>query len=82
VNASPVKEKVAVELTGSSAPRYEVTVTELTSKNLDEENSLSEPGRISPRERQLPSVGSKFQYELEGNSFTVLKLGANTGAER
>src|SRR4051794_19154454 len=78
VNASPVKEKVAVELTGSSASRYEATVTELSSKNLDEENSLSEPSRISPREHQLPSVGSKFEYELEGNSFTLLKLAADT----
>ena len=77
VNASPLKEKVAVELAGSSAPRYAATVTELSSKNLDEENSLSQPSRISPRERQLPSVGSQFQYEVEGNSFTVLKLVAD-----
>ncbi len=34
----------------------------------------AEPERIAPIKRQLPSVGSKFQYELEGNSFTVLKL--------
>jgi hypothetical protein len=78
VNASPLKEKVAVELTGSSAPRYAATVTELTSKNLDEENSLSEPSRISPREHQASSVGSTFEYEVEGNSFTLLKLVADT----
>jgi alpha-L-arabinofuranosidase len=74
VNASPLKQNVSIDLAGASANRYSAVATHLTSKNLDDENSLAEPTRIAPIERQLPSVGSKFQYELEGNSFAVLKL--------
>ncbi len=74
VNASPVKQNVGINLAGGSADRYSAAAAHLTSKNLDDENSLAEPTRIAPVERQLPSVGSTFQYELEGNSFTVLKL--------
>jgi hypothetical protein len=74
VNASPVRQDVNIDLAGSSASKYSAVATQLSSKNLDEENSLAEPTRIAPIERQLSSVGSKFQYELEGSSFTVLKL--------
>lgn len=41
-----------------------------------DETSLTEPARVAPVERRLPAVGDKFQYELNGNSFTVLKLAA------
>ncbi|MFL6414408.1 MAG: alpha-L-arabinofuranosidase C-terminal domain-containing protein [Bryobacteraceae bacterium] len=78
MNASPVKQKVSVELAGSNAPRYSATVTDLASKNLDEENSVAEPTRISPREHKLGDLGARFEYELEGNSFTVVKLTANS----
>ena len=64
----------SIDLAGSSARKYSAVATQLSSKNLDEENSLAEPTWIAPIERQLPSVGSKFQHGLEGNSFTVLKL--------
>jgi alpha-L-arabinofuranosidase len=74
VNASPSKQNVSIDLAGASSKEYSAVATQLSSKNLDEENSLAEPTRIAPIERQLPSVGSKFQYELEGNSFTVLRL--------
>jgi alpha-L-arabinofuranosidase len=74
VNASPLKQSLSIDLAGGSASQYSAVAIHLTSKNLDEENSLADPTRIAPVERQLPSVGSKFQYELEGNSFTVLKL--------
>jgi len=74
VNISPLKQILNVELAGSDVSRYSAAATHLTSKNLDDENSLTEPTRVAPVERQLPSVESKFQCELEGNSFTVLKL--------
>jgi alpha-L-arabinofuranosidase len=74
VNVSPLKQNVSINLAGGTADRYSAVATYLTSKNLDEENSLAEPTKIAPVERQLPSVGSEFQYELEGNSFTVLRL--------
>jgi alpha-L-arabinofuranosidase len=74
VNASPLKQSVDIVLAGAGADRYSAVATQLTAKNLDDENSLADPTRIAPIDHQLPGVGNKFQYELEGNSFTVLKL--------
>lgn len=74
VNASPLKQNVSIDVAGANANRYSAIATYLTAKNLDDENSLAEPARVAPVERQLPSVGNNFQYEVEGNSFTVLKL--------
>jgi len=74
VNISPVKQSVSIDLAGSSSTRYSAVATQLASNDLDAENSLTEPLRIAPVERPLPGLGSKFQYEMEGNSFTVLKL--------
>ncbi len=74
VNISPLKQNVSIALAGVDASRYPAVATHLTSKNLDDENSLAEPTRVTPVERQLPSVESRFQYEPEGNSYTVLKL--------
>jgi len=74
VNISPASQNVSIDLAGANASHYSAVATYLTSSNLDDENSLSEPTRIAPIERQLPGVDSKFQYAVEGNSFTVIKL--------
>ena len=73
-NTSPLKQNISIDLMGAAARRYSAVATQLSSKDLDEENSLAEPARIAPMERQMPNVGSRFQFEAEGNSFTVLKL--------
>jgi alpha-L-arabinofuranosidase len=74
VNVSPLKQNVSVDLAGVNASHYSAVATYLSATNLDDENSLTDPTHIAPIERHLPSVGSKFQYEMEGNSFTVIKL--------
>jgi alpha-L-arabinofuranosidase len=74
VNTSPLKQNVDVSLTGARASGYTPLATVLRSANLDDENSLKEPTRVAPFEQRLPKVGSSFQYELDGNSFAVLKL--------
>jgi alpha-L-arabinofuranosidase len=73
VNASPWKQTVSIHLAGG-ANRFSGIATHLTAKDLEAENSLEQPTKIAPVERRLPAVGSSSQYELEGNSFTVLKL--------
>jgi alpha-L-arabinofuranosidase len=74
VNISPQKQNVSIDLTSANATRYSGAATSLTSSNLDAENSLADPTHIAPVQSQLPSVESKFQYQVEGNSFTVIKL--------
>jgi len=74
VNISPLKQSVNVDLDQTISNRYSAVATYLGASNLDDENSLADPTHIAPIERQLPSVGNNFQVELEGNSFTVIKL--------
>ena len=74
VNISPLNQNVSVDLAGANANLYSGVATYLTASNLDDENSLAEPTHIAPIQRQLRGVESKFQYEVEGNSFTVIKL--------
>jgi alpha-N-arabinofuranosidase len=74
VNASPMKQNVWINLAGDQAGRYSAIATQLSADDLDEENSLAEPTKISPHANPTKSVGSEFQYEVEGNSFTVLQL--------
>jgi alpha-L-arabinofuranosidase len=76
VNISPLKQNVNINLAGTSADRFSAVATRLSSKNLDDENSLAEPMRVAPIEDPARKVGSRFQYEIEGNSFTILKLTA------
>jgi alpha-L-arabinofuranosidase len=74
VNASPIKRSVSIDLAGANARQFAAVATQLSSNNLDDENTLAEPTRVAPVEIKMPSVGGKFHYELVGNSFTVLKL--------
>jgi len=74
VNISPLKQKLKVGLDGAGPGQFSAIAAQLNSNDLDGENSLTEPMRISPVERPLPSVGSQFEFELEGNSFTILRL--------
>lgn len=74
VNISPLKQSLSIYLSRARAGRYSGVATLLTSRNLDDENSLAEPGRIAAKERGVQNVGERFNYEVEGNSFTVLKL--------
>ena len=75
VNLSPVKQTASIDITGAtSASKYSAAASSLTSRDLDAENSIADPAKVAPVEHKLAAVGSKFQYDMEGNSFTVLKL--------
>ena len=74
MNLSPVKQNASIDLSGASAAKYSAEAATLSSQDLDAENSIAEPMRVAPVDKKLAPVGSNFQYEMEGNSFTVLKL--------
>jgi alpha-L-arabinofuranosidase len=42
--------------------------------DLDAENTLDAPERVVPRRREPHTVGNRFDWILEGNSFSVLTL--------
>ena len=76
INRSSMKQTVWINLAGDQVGRYSATATQLNANDLDEEDSLAEPTKISPHPYAPMSIGSEFKYEVEGNSFTVLKLTA------
>jgi hypothetical protein len=69
-------EPEVLEPGNTNAPegKYRAAAVALRSKDLDAENTLAEPTRMAPRQREAKSVGRQFQWEMEGNSFTVLTL--------
>ena len=76
VNLSPAPQEVSVDLQGAAESRFRASATELASKNLDLENSVAEPMRISPVQSAEKVVGNQFKWEVAGNSFTVLTIKA------
>jgi alpha-L-arabinofuranosidase len=50
------------------------TATVLTSEKPEDENSLAEPTRVSPKSEAISFTGTKLKRAFPGNSFTVLKL--------
>jgi alpha-L-arabinofuranosidase len=48
----------------------------LTSPNAEDENSLEEPTKVSPKAETVSIPGPKFSRELPGNSLTVLRIPA------
>ncbi|MCD8390563.1 MAG: carbohydrate binding domain-containing protein [Firmicutes bacterium] len=51
-----------------------VSVTEMTSDDLDAENSFDEPKKLVPAEREIKINGESFVYTFPKNSVTVLKI--------
>jgi hypothetical protein len=54
------------------------TITELTSANGTDENSLSYPTAVSPVVRPLTADTTVFNYTFKANSVNVLKLNTDT----
>lgn len=78
VSTLPVGQRVDIDLAGGSAKHFSAVATTLSSANLDDENSITEPTRVAPVVQKIGSVGAKFQYQASGNSFTVIKLTPET----
>ena len=55
-----------------------VKVFTLTSGNLKDENSFSEPQKVAPKASTLGINGPQFSYTFSANSLTVLRLGTST----
>ena len=50
------------------------TATVLTSDNPEDENSLAEPTKVSPKSEAIHVAGNRFKRTFPGNSLTVLRL--------
>lgn len=72
VAAGPVE--TTFELEGVSALAAEARATVLTSGDLLDVNSFTEPSKVSPRGETVRVSGPTFRHTLPANSLTVLRL--------
>lgn len=74
VNSKPVQRDVHINLTGGNGFRKLAKAFVLASSNLKAENSLDQPLKLSPVERQFPISSAEFGYTFAPNSLTVLRI--------
>lgn len=73
VNTSSKAQDLSINLSGKNVDSKGKMVL-LTSANLEEYNTLAEPTKISPVEKDFKVSGKKAVLSLPANSFVVLKL--------
>lgn len=72
VNVSTEDVKTDIRLTGGLINRA-VEATVLTSENPEDENTLEQPGKVSPVTRKVTSDGSALTHVFPPNSLTILR---------
>lgn len=73
VNVSEKDIVSSIKLAGVKEVTAPVRALVLTSVSPNDENSLEEPKKVSPRATQFDAGGPDFQWTLPGNSVTVLR---------
>jgi alpha-L-arabinofuranosidase len=74
VNVSDRAQETEVRLSGACRLASRAKVITLTSDSPDAENSLENPTRVAPVERQLEGVAPSFRYTFPPHSLTVMVL--------
>ncbi|HET6851704.1 MAG TPA: alpha-L-arabinofuranosidase C-terminal domain-containing protein, partial [Pyrinomonadaceae bacterium] len=74
VNTAPAAKEVRVNLAGTNIVPKVGKAFVLESADLKAENSLDNPTRIAPVERQLTISSGEFNYTVTPQSFTVLRI--------
>jgi alpha-L-arabinofuranosidase len=74
VNATPDKKDVRITLAGGNRYNRIGQAFVLTSPDLKAENSLDQPTKLSPGQRQFPVSSPEFSYAVDPNSLTVLRI--------
>ena len=76
VNASATPTETEINLNGVKNLSGSAQAIVLTSDNPNDENTLDEPTKVSPKTETMKISGVKFTRSFPGNSFTVLRIGA------
>ncbi|HLK14065.1 MAG TPA: alpha-L-arabinofuranosidase C-terminal domain-containing protein, partial [Fimbriimonadaceae bacterium] len=74
VNGGEADRQTMVQLAGIPDGAFEATVATLASGSQDDENSLAEPTKVSPKLTRTTFAHSKFDLTLPARSLTVLRL--------
>ena len=76
VNPAANAEPAEIELIGLSRVESEAKTITLAGDDLDEVNSMDEPGKISPVESRFENAAANFTYTFPPRSLTVLRIKA------
>jgi alpha-N-arabinofuranosidase len=74
VNTGSAKKEARITLNGAPRLGPGGKAFVLQSEDLKAENSLDQPTKVTPVEKQLQLSGSEFSYEVLPRSFTVLRV--------
>lgn len=74
VNSSATAQRVGIQLSGISKLAAEGQEVVLTSEKPEDENSITEPTKVSPVRKTFACPGPEFSHEFPGNSVSVLRL--------
>lgn len=77
VNASAGAVETDVRLAGVKNVAGKAKLIELRSANAMDENSIAEPIKVAPVEREITDAAAAFTHTFPGNSVTVLRLDVN-----
>jgi alpha-N-arabinofuranosidase len=78
VNGGELPTTVKLDFGGAKNIDPKLKVFTLTSGNLKDENSFSEPRKVAPNSSTLEINGPQFSHTFAANSLTVLRLGTST----
>ena len=73
-NVSADPQPATIKLAGLAASPSAATVTTLTSASPDDENSLENPTKVSPKTSQIDVHDGALSYTFPANSVTVLRV--------
>ena len=74
VNAAPSQRNVRINLAGVSGVRRVARAYVLGTTDLKTENSLDQPIKLAPVQRQVQVQSTEFSYTLDPSSVTVLRI--------
>ncbi|HOW64595.1 MAG TPA: alpha-L-arabinofuranosidase C-terminal domain-containing protein [Candidatus Paceibacterota bacterium] len=74
VNTAPHALETDIRLTGVDRLAGPAQVILLASDKPEDENSLEQPEKVSPKSTTLPLTSPSFKHAFPGNSFTVLRV--------
>lgn len=73
VNVQDAEKQIHIELEGMRK-FVSVKIAAMENFELEDTNSLEEPQKVSPTEKELPCMGNSLHYVLPGHSFAVLRF--------
>lgn len=74
VNANPTQKTVSLNITGNGKLAKTAKVITLSSTDMQAENSVDQPTRIAPLNKEIKVSGKTITYDAEPSSLNVIRI--------